>query len=136
MPHIIMFLNLKQIEAITDYFPFEIDEDKRNDAIILTRTLKGEEIFVRVAMRGDEETENESTSSSLDDNSKEEGETDAWRSKMSVVVNFSKGDGSSLEFACSGFPEKIEIFTMIMEPPTTKVNEDGNHVLATYDGFE
>jgi hypothetical protein len=46
MPHIVMFLNLKQIEATTDYFPFEIDKDKRNDAIILTRTLKGEEIFV------------------------------------------------------------------------------------------
>jgi hypothetical protein len=51
-------------------------------------------------MRDDEETENESTSLSLEDNSKEEeGETDAWRSKMFVVVNVSKGDGSSLEFA-------------------------------------
>jgi hypothetical protein len=55
---------------------------------------------------------------------------------MYVVVNVSKGDGSSLEFACSAIPEKIEIYTMIMEPPTTKENEDDNHVLATYDDFE
>jgi hypothetical protein len=73
-----VFLNLKQIEATTDYFPFEVDEDKPNDAIILTRTLKGEEIFVYITMPDDEETKNESTSSSLDDNAKEEdGETDA-----------------------------------------------------------
>ncbi|CAM0878635.1 unnamed protein product [Alopecurus aequalis] len=134
---------LTQIDATTDYFPFEISENKSGDTITLTRALNGEQIKVVVSMPSldddNHEKENESSSSSSDENAREdkgEGEMDTSRSTMHLEVTVSKGDGSNLQFTCFADPDKVEIDTMYMVRPTTKEEGDDDHNMVTYDGFD
>ncbi|KAM0871543.1 hypothetical protein ACQ4PT_039315 [Festuca glaucescens] len=131
-----------QIEASTDYFPFEISENKRADAVTLTRALKDEQIKVVVSMPclddDDDVKRNESSPLSSNENAKEDEEDEAntWKSAMHLEVTVSKGDGSNLQFTCFADPYEVQICAMYMEPPTTNEEHLEYADLATYDGYD
>ncbi|XP_006645489.2 uncharacterized protein At2g39795, mitochondrial-like [Oryza brachyantha] len=118
-----------RVEEIPENFPFKISDEKGSKEITLTRTYQGEEIEVLVSMpslvTGDEpDHENES-----DEDGQEEETQSSNKSSIPLTVTISKGDGPSLEFICTAYPDEIIIDALSVMPPE---NKDGEMI--TYEG--
>ncbi|KAL5227130.1 hypothetical protein ABZP36_015395 [Zizania latifolia] len=117
-----------RVEEIPDNFPFKISDDEGMSLITLTRTYQGEKIKVLVSMpslvTGDEpDHENEANKGSDEDNQEDEAQ-EPHKSSIPLTVVVSKGDGPSLEFTCTAYPDEVLIDTLSVMQPSRDREED------------
>uniref|UniRef100_A0A0D9UWM6 Uncharacterized protein n=1 Tax=Leersia perrieri TaxID=77586 RepID=A0A0D9UWM6_9ORYZ len=114
-----------RVVEIPDNFPFKISDGKGTKEIILRRTYQGEKIEVLVTMP--------STSGLGHENDKEEKEGTQRLHKccMPVTVTISKGNGPTLEFICTTYPDEILIDAVSVISPV-----DGEDETLAYEGPE
>ena len=127
---------LKQVEEISNDFPFEIRKKEGLTDITLTRSFKGEQIEVLFSipkLDQDEEDNDKDCSSSLstsNENQEEEGKNPLEEYSLPIRVTVSKADGSGLEFSCTTNPDKIVIESLSMRRKAPGTEEDD---AVTYD---
>ncbi|XP_062190343.1 uncharacterized protein At2g39795, mitochondrial-like [Phragmites australis] len=125
-----------RVEAIPDNFPFKISDEKGMNAITLKRTYQGEQIEVLVHMpslvTGDEpdhDQDGEDTDKEGDENKDDEGEKPP-QSSVPLTVTVSKGDGPTLEFTCTAYPDEVIIDSLSVSQLTGDEEKD----LIAYEG--
>ncbi|KAM0871544.1 hypothetical protein ACQ4PT_039316 [Festuca glaucescens] len=113
------------VEEIPSNFPFEINKTDGFTDITLTRSLRGEQIEVLVSMPTlDQDEEDDSSSSDgytsyLDE--EDQCEKSPQEQTVPLRVTISKDDGSSLEFACTAYPDRVVIDAVSMKQLTSGV---------------
>ncbi|KAL5223349.1 hypothetical protein ABZP36_028062 [Zizania latifolia] len=123
-----------RVEEIPDNFPFKISDDEGMSLITLTRTYQGEKIKVLVSMpslvTGDEpDHENEDNEDTNEDDTEDEAQKPP-KSSIPLTVTVSKGNGPSLEFTCTAYPDEIIIDTLSVVQPSG----DGEDEMIAYEG--
>ncbi|ONK62185.1 uncharacterized protein A4U43_C07F1260 [Asparagus officinalis] len=105
----------KKPEKFPKGFPFEIEDEKGTNAIVLRRSYGREEIEVVVSMPH-LVTEEDPEDDDDDDEHDDEGENDddgKVQFSIPLTVNISKG-GMSLEVGCTAYPDEIEIDAVLV----------------------
>jgi complement component 1 Q subcomponent-binding protein, mitochondrial len=125
----------KQIEQIPEKFPFKITDEKGMNAITLTRTYQGEQIDIVVHMpslvSGEEPDHDNDGESDGEGNSNQEDEGEKPpQSNIPLTVTISKGDGPTLEFTCTAYPDEVIIDSLAV----TQKSEDDEQDLIAYEG--
>ncbi|XP_058069826.1 uncharacterized protein At2g39795, mitochondrial-like [Magnolia sinica] len=100
-------------QGLPDVSPFEIVDNPGEQTVTLKREFMGESIQVEVHMSdlmGEEDEEDKDDADSGDDN-----EENSSQPNVSLIVTISKGEGPSLEFCCTTYPDKFTIDSMLMK---------------------
>lgn len=109
-----------RVEEIPEGFPFEIQDEEGKNIILLKRTYQDENIEVRVSMPSlvtGEELEDDAGGNDDD----EDGGNDERPSQSNIplTVSVNKGQGPSLEFHCTAYPDELVIDAMsVRETPS------------------
>ncbi|XP_058099407.1 uncharacterized protein At2g39795, mitochondrial-like [Magnolia sinica] len=106
-----------QAEEAPDGFPFEIQDNSGEQTISLKREYNGETIKVEVHMPDLVTGEDND-----DDNDDGDDEKDS-QSSIPMVISVSKGDGPTLEFSCTAYPDEISIDGMSVREPEASEDE-------------
>lgn len=111
----------KILEDLPDGFPFEIQDTPGERTILLKRQYQDEKITVEVDMPTvtEEQEENED-----DEKNEEEG----YQSSVPLVVSITKGNGLSLEFGVTAYPDEITIDSLSIKQP------EGSEDQLAYEG--
>ncbi|KAL6627463.1 hypothetical protein ACP70R_031189 [Stipagrostis hirtigluma subsp. patula] len=123
-----------RVEKIPEGFPFKLSDQKGMNAITLTRTYQGEQIEVVVHMPSlvtgeepdhdqDGEDEDDNKDKDGDDNQEDEGEKPS-QSSIPLTVTIAKGDGPTLEFTCTAYPDEVIIDTLSVRQRSGNEEED------------
>ncbi|MQM10158.1 hypothetical protein Taro_043056 [Colocasia esculenta] len=94
-------------DEIPGQFPFEVEDAPGSTTITLRKVYHGESIKVIVSMpdlvtgdRGVEDAERSEQKSS--------------QSSLPLIANVTKGDGTSLEFGCTAYPDEVCIDSLVV----------------------
>lgn len=123
------FMTLEQVEEIPEGFPFEIQDEKEMNVITLKRSYQGENIEVVVSMPSlitGEEPDNDMEGDHDEDGRRGEKPS---QSSIPLTVNVSKGDGPSLEFSCTAYPDEVTIDSM-----SVSENKECDEEMIDYEG--
>ncbi|KAJ6798521.1 mitochondrial glycoprotein [Iris pallida] len=106
-----------RVEGIPERFPFDIQDEKGMNIITLKRTYQDEYIEVIVSMpslvTGDEPEDTKEANHQDDEDGGDEDDAEKpTQSSIPITVNISKGDGPSLEFSCTAYPDEVVIDAM------------------------
>ncbi|KAF5747575.1 hypothetical protein HS088_TW05G00300 [Tripterygium wilfordii] len=103
-----------ELEDIPVDFPFEIEDQPGERTILLKRNYEGENITVEVDMPTE-----------TDDGGDEAGGDEDAENPTSIplVVNISKGNGTSLEFGVTAFVDEITIDSLSIKQPEHSEDE-------------
>ncbi|XP_072977716.1 uncharacterized protein At2g39795, mitochondrial-like [Typha angustifolia] len=120
-----------RVEEIPKGFPFEIKDDKGMNIITLRRSYQREEIEVVVSMPSlvtGEEPDNDREADDDEDGDDKDNEKPS-QSSIPLTVNVSKGEGPSLEFNCTAYPDEIVIDSM-----SVRENNPSEEEMIAYEG--
>ncbi|XP_020108645.1 uncharacterized protein At2g39795, mitochondrial-like [Ananas comosus] len=122
-----------RVEEIPEGFPFEVQDEKGLNIITLRRSYQGESIEVVVSMpslvTGEEpDREREAENGEDGEGAGEENERPS-QSSIPLTVNVTKGDGLSLEFTCTAYPDEIVIDSM-----SVRENKQSDEEMLAYEG--
>ncbi|XP_010923218.3 uncharacterized protein At2g39795, mitochondrial [Elaeis guineensis] len=120
-----------RVEEIPEGFPFEIQNEKEMNVITLKRSYQGEKIEVVVSMPSlvtGEEPNNDMEDDHDEDEGGGRGEKPS-QSSIPLTVNVSKGDGPSLEFCCTAYPDEVTIDSM-----SVSENKESDEEMIAYEG--
>uniref|UniRef100_A0A0A9C2R1 Mitochondrial glycoprotein family protein n=1 Tax=Arundo donax TaxID=35708 RepID=A0A0A9C2R1_ARUDO len=121
-----------RVEEIPDNFAFKIIDEKGMNAITLKRTYHGEQIEVLVHMPSlvtgdepdhDQDGKDEDVDKEGDENQEAEGERPS-QSSIPLTVTISKGDGPTLEFTCTAYPDELIIDSLSVTQPSGDEEQD------------
>ena len=90
----------KQVEDISNEFPFKIKDNPGERTILLSRKFQDETIKIEVDMP---------SISDDDDNDDDDDAKDADVSSIPLVVSITKGSGQYMEFCITAFLDEISI---------------------------
>ncbi|KAL5977574.1 hypothetical protein ACLOJK_041472 [Asimina triloba] len=99
-------------QVLPDVSPFEVVDNPGEQTIILKREFMGESISIEVHMpdlTGDEDEDEDDAERGDDD------KESSHQPHISLIVTVAKGDGPSLEFCCTAYPDEITIESMLIK---------------------
>ncbi|XP_047320183.1 uncharacterized protein At2g39795, mitochondrial-like [Impatiens glandulifera] len=103
-------VDVDQIEATPEDFPFKLEDNPGQQTVSLTREYQGETIKVEVHMSSlitGEEEEDENVDDAHKNN----------QPNIPLIVSISKTDGPYLEFGCDASPDEISIHSLSVKDP-------------------
>lgn len=108
---------LIQVEEIPNGFPFKIEDNARQQIVVLTREYEGEHVKVQVHMPDLVTGED----NDVDD---DDGTEKATQSSIPLVVTVTKKSGNGLEFSCVAYPDEIAIDSLSITRPEDTAEDE------------